>query len=211
MNFDWMTNIEQFLTISKIAFSSSIFDKKKTSTIIILEPLDTFNIEQWTSSYSNANRSSTNISVDLLIISFLVSRENRKQKSLDSLSFSILERFDCENIKTMRDILSTNDQLEKQLTDVKDILSNLVNRRSTSTLYELVRFLPITNMFVNVFGKFDTKKKKRCLDIFQFVCSRKESTWKIRRTNSQISDELRNRVCFLLDVVDLLERDSLLI
>ena len=76
----------------------------------------------------------------------------------------------------MRDILSTNDQLEKQLTDVKDILSNLVNRRSTSTLYELVRFLPITNMFVNVFGKFDTKKKKRCLDIFQFVCSRKEST-----------------------------------
>lgn len=59
----------------------------------------------------------------------------------------------------MREILSTNDQLNQQLTEAKDILFNLVRERSSSsTLYDLFRFLPITNMFVNVFGMFDEKK-----------------------------------------------------
>ena len=52
----------------------------------------------------------------------------------------------------MRDILSKNDQLEKQLIEVKDILSDINKEKSTSTFYDLLRFMPITNMFVNVFG-----------------------------------------------------------
>ncbi len=64
------------------------------------------------------------------------------------------ERFDCENMKTMRDIIFQNDLLEKQLTELKEILSDVANERSTTSFYDLLRFMPITNMFINVFGRF---------------------------------------------------------
>ena len=52
----------------------------------------------------------------------------------------------------MRDLLLRNDSLEKQLNELRDILMDIVNERSTSSFYDLLRFMPITNMFVNVFG-----------------------------------------------------------
>ncbi|CAF1359618.1 unnamed protein product [Adineta steineri] len=61
------------------------------------------------------------------------------------------ERFDCENMKTLRDIIYKNDLLEKQLNELKEIISDIANERSTTSFYELLRFMPITNMFVDVF------------------------------------------------------------
>jgi hypothetical protein len=57
-------------------------------------------------------------------------------------------------MKTMRDIIFQNDLLEKQLTELKEILSDVANERSTTSFYDLLRFMPITNMFINVFGRF---------------------------------------------------------
>jgi len=57
-------------------------------------------------------------------------------------------------MKTMRDIILKNDTLEKQLNELKDIVSDIANERSTTGFYDLLRFMPITNMFVNVFGMF---------------------------------------------------------
>jgi len=81
----------------------------------------------------------------------------KKQKRFDFLMFILFffkERFDCENMKTMRDIIFKNDLLEKQLTELKEILSDVANERSTTSFYDLLRFMPITNMFINVFGRF---------------------------------------------------------
>jgi len=64
------------------------------------------------------------------------------------------ERFDCENMKTMRDILLRNDRLEKELNELRSIILDIANERSTTSFYDLLRFMPITNMFVNVFGMF---------------------------------------------------------
>ncbi|CAF1408632.1 unnamed protein product [Adineta steineri] len=61
------------------------------------------------------------------------------------------ERFDCENMKTLRDIIYKNDLLEKQLNELKEIISDIANERSTTSFYELLRFMPITNMFIDVF------------------------------------------------------------
>jgi hypothetical protein len=57
-------------------------------------------------------------------------------------------------MKTMRDIILKNDTLEKQLTELRDIVSDIANERSTTGFYDLLRFMPITNMFINVFGMF---------------------------------------------------------
>lgn len=54
----------------------------------------------------------------------------------------------------MRDIIYKNDLLEKQLTEVKDILLDVAQENSTTSFYDLLRFMPITNMFINVFGMF---------------------------------------------------------
>ncbi len=63
------------------------------------------------------------------------------------------ERFDCENMKTMRDILLRNDTMEKELNELRSIVLDIANEGSTARFYDLLRFMPITNMFVNVFGK----------------------------------------------------------
>ncbi|CAF3728241.1 unnamed protein product, partial [Rotaria sp. Silwood1] len=61
------------------------------------------------------------------------------------------ERFDCENMKTMRDIIFKNDLLEEQLKELRDIIIDVVNEKSTTNFYDLLRFMPITNMFIDVF------------------------------------------------------------
>ncbi|CAF4766535.1 unnamed protein product [Rotaria sp. Silwood1] len=61
------------------------------------------------------------------------------------------ERFDCENMKTMRDIIFKNDLLEEQLNELRDIIIDVVNEKSTTNFYDLLRFMPITNMFIDVF------------------------------------------------------------
>ena len=83
---------------------------------------------------------------------------NRK-RYLNFLNLLVFkERFDCENMKTMRDILLKNDLLEKQLNELKEIISDIANERSTTGFYDLLRFMPITNMFINVFGMFKDLK-----------------------------------------------------
>jgi hypothetical protein len=57
-------------------------------------------------------------------------------------------------MKTMRDIISKNDQLEQQLNELKEIVTDVAYERSSTGFYDLLRFMPITNMFVNVFGMF---------------------------------------------------------
>lgn len=57
-------------------------------------------------------------------------------------------------MKTMRDLIYKNDQLEEQLNELKEIVVDLVSERSTSTFYDLLRFMPVTNMFIDVFGMF---------------------------------------------------------
>ena len=57
-------------------------------------------------------------------------------------------------MKTMRDLIFKNDQLEDQLNELKEIVVDLVSERSTSTFYDLLRFMPVTNMFIDVFGMF---------------------------------------------------------
>lgn len=54
----------------------------------------------------------------------------------------------------MRDILYKNDLLEKELNELRDIVTNVVEENTTTTFYDLLRFMPITNMFINVFGMF---------------------------------------------------------
>ncbi|CAF0923397.1 unnamed protein product [Rotaria sordida] len=61
------------------------------------------------------------------------------------------ERFDCENMKTMRDIIFKNDLLEEQLNELRDIIEDVINERSTTNVYDLLRFMPITNMFIDIF------------------------------------------------------------
>ena len=61
-------------------------------------------------------------------------------------------------MKTMRDILLKNDLLEKQLNELKEIIVDVANERSTTGFYDLLRFMPITNMFINVFGMFKDLK-----------------------------------------------------
>jgi hypothetical protein len=61
-------------------------------------------------------------------------------------------------MKTMRDILLKNDLLEKQLNELKEIIIDIANERSTTGFYDLLRFMPITNMFINVFGMFKDLK-----------------------------------------------------
>ena len=56
-------------------------------------------------------------------------------------------------MKTMRDILTKNDHLERQLNELRDVLAEVVKERETTNLYNLLRFMPITNMFVDVFGR----------------------------------------------------------
>jgi hypothetical protein len=56
-------------------------------------------------------------------------------------------------MKTMRDLISKNDLLEKQLNELRGIISEVANERSTTRLYDLLRFMPITNMFIDVFGR----------------------------------------------------------
>ena len=55
-------------------------------------------------------------------------------------------------MKAMRDLIFKNDQLEDQLNELKEIVVDLVSERSTSTFYDLLRFMPVTNMFIDVFG-----------------------------------------------------------
>lgn len=57
-------------------------------------------------------------------------------------------------MKTMRDIIYKNQLLEKQLNELKDIISNVTNERSKSNFYDILRFMPISNMFIDVFGMF---------------------------------------------------------
>ncbi|CAF5165005.1 unnamed protein product [Rotaria magnacalcarata] len=68
------------------------------------------------------------------------------------VSCILKERFDCENMKTMRDIIYRNDELEQQLNELRDIVSDVANERATTNFYDILRFMPITNMFVDVFG-----------------------------------------------------------
>jgi hypothetical protein len=70
------------------------------------------------------------------------------------LFFYFKERFDCENMKTMRDIILKNDLLEQQLNELRELVSDVANERSTTNFYNLLRFMPITNMFIDVFGMF---------------------------------------------------------
>lgn len=56
-------------------------------------------------------------------------------------------------MKAMRDLIYGNELLEKQLKELKDILSDVANERSTTNLYDLLRFMPITNMFIDVLGR----------------------------------------------------------
>ena len=84
-------------------------------------------------------------------------RENKNFELRFSLCFK--ERFDCENMKTMRDIILKNDELEGELNELKEIVSDVANERSTTRFYDLLRFMPITNMFINVFGRVLEKKK----------------------------------------------------
>lgn len=53
----------------------------------------------------------------------------------------------------MRDILSRNDSLEKQVEEFRDIVSDVAEERATSGVYNILRFMPITNMFVDVLGR----------------------------------------------------------
>jgi len=64
----------------------------------------------------------------------------------------------------MRDIIFKNEQLEDQLNELKSIVTDVANERSTTKFYELLRFLPITNMFVNVYGKF----RRSCFFSYSF-------------------------------------------
>ncbi|CAF5083806.1 unnamed protein product, partial [Rotaria socialis] len=54
--------------------------------------------------------------------------------------------------KTMRDIIYRNDELEQQLNELRDIVSDVANERATTNFYDILRFMPITNMFIDVFG-----------------------------------------------------------
>ncbi|CAF0764625.1 unnamed protein product [Adineta ricciae] len=74
------------------------------------------------------------------------------------------ERFDCENMKTMRDLIFKNDQLEEQLNELKEIVVDLVSERSTSTFYDLLRFMPVTNMFIDVFERTRREKIEKRLN-----------------------------------------------
>jgi len=72
-------------------------------------------------------------------------------------------------MKTMRDIILKNDLLEKQLNELKDIISDVTNENSTTSFYDLLRFMPITNMFINVFGMFFQKFNLSFLVFFLFL------------------------------------------
>lgn len=58
-------------------------------------------------------------------------------------------------MKSMRDLIFENDLLEEQLHELKDIMSNIANERPKASFYDFLRFMPITNMFVNIFGMSD--------------------------------------------------------
>lgn len=68
----------------------------------------------------------------------------------------------------MRDIILKNDLLEKQLNEVRDILYDVANERSTTSFYDFLRFMPITNMFVDVFGMI-SNLNTRLLFFFLFL------------------------------------------
>ena len=53
----------------------------------------------------------------------------------------------------MRDILTKNDHLERQLNELRGVLADVVKERETTNFYNLLRFMPISNMFVDVFGR----------------------------------------------------------
>ncbi len=89
------------------------------------------------------------------------------------LFFYFKERFDCENMKTMRDIILKNDLLEQQLNELRELVSDVANERSTTSFYDLLRFMPITNMFIDVFGMFE---KFSFLLILLFYFYRNKST-----------------------------------
>ena len=64
-----------------------------------------------------------------------------------------LERYDCENLRSMREILSRNDALEKQLEEFRHIVSDVAEERTTTGVYDVLRFMPITNMFIDILGE----------------------------------------------------------
>lgn len=68
-----------------------------------------------------------------------------------SFRFS-LERFDCDNLKNIRQIIVENHDFENELEQYREIVSQIVEQRSTTRIYDILRFLPITNMFVEIFG-----------------------------------------------------------
>ena len=70
-----------------------------------------------------------------------------------NVCFWHLERFDCDNLRNIREILVKNETLSNELNRYKRIVKNLIEQQSTTTIYEFLRFMPITNMFIHVFGR----------------------------------------------------------
>lgn len=79
--------------------------------------------------------------------------ELKFELELNTVFFSLLERFDCENLKNLREILIQNEKLERKLNEYRQFVMDIAEQRSTTNFYELLRFMPITNMFVDIFGK----------------------------------------------------------
>jgi hypothetical protein len=46
-----------------------------------------------------------------------------------------------------------NDCLEKQLNEFREIISNVAQERSTTNIYDFLRFMPISNMFIDILGR----------------------------------------------------------
>lgn len=70
------------------------------------------------------------------------------------VDFARLERFDCDNMKNLRNILLKNDLLEKKLNEYRAFVMDMAEQGSrSSALYDFLRFMPITNMFIDIFGR----------------------------------------------------------
>lgn len=80
--------------------------------------------------------------------------ENEPKQIETKFCFAQLsERFDCDNLKNLRDILMRNEALERKLTEYRQFVLDMAGERSTTGLYDFLRFMPISNMFIDIFGK----------------------------------------------------------